>query len=302
MFYSWNVIGHEKELLQIEADLMQNNLSHAYLFTGPSKIGKFRIARSMAGILQCPNNFCHTCPTCIQIEKGCHLDTIELSDDGESIKINTIRDIINRLNMTGHSKYKILLIQNIDRLTDEAANCILKTLEEPTGKTIFIFTATQINDVMPTIISRMRGVKFKKLPDHVLKQALKERHPEIDKETLDQIILLSLGRSGSAIRLLSNTESFQELKEMYRNIEFLVETASISARMLPMQDLSRDPKKTEIFLSLLAYYIRKKMLQSDSFKSKQRSMEIIKELHRAIDLLKRNVNPRLLLENIMIKL
>lgn len=302
MFYSWNVIGHEKELLQIEVDLTRENLSHAYLLTGPSKIGKFRIARCIAGILQCPNNFCHTCSTCIQIEKRCHLDTIELDDDGESIKINLIRDIINRLNMTGQSKYKILLIQNIDRLTDEAANCLLKTLEEPTGKTIFIFTATQINDVMPTIISRMRVIKFKKLPDHILKQALKERYPEIDEETLDQIIVLSLGRSGSAIRLLNNAESFQELKEIYRNIEFLAENASISARMMPMQDLSKDPKKTETFLSLFAYYMRKKMLQSDSPKSKQHSVEIIKELHRAIDLLKRNVNPRLLLENIMIKL
>ena len=167
MYYNWNVIGHEKELGLLEHDFRENNIHHAYLFVGPEKVGKFRVAKSVAGILQCPENFCHSCPTCIQIEKKCHPDIIELEDDGQSIKIDTVRDIIARLNMTSQGRYKILLIQNIGRLTEEAGNCLLKTLEEPPQKTIFLFTVSQLRDIMPTIASRMRLIHFKKLGNDV---------------------------------------------------------------------------------------------------------------------------------------
>lgn len=302
MYFNWNVIGHEKELLMLEEDILGNAVHHAYLFAGPSKIGKFRIARSMSGILQCQNNFCHTCPTCIQIEKRCHLDTIELKDNAESIKIDEIREIIERLNMTGQGAYKILLLQNIGRLTEEAGNCLLKTLEEPPSKTVFIFTAGQIHDVMPTITSRMRIINFKKLPDNVLKEALKKRYPDVGNEMLNQVLLLSLGRSGTAIQLLSMPEEFQQLHEIYSNIQFLDEKGSISTRISAMQELSKNPQKIKTFLSLLVHFYRQKMLNANSPAEKTYAANIIKEIHRVINLMGRNVNPRLLLENIMLQI
>lgn len=302
MYFNWNVIGHEKELLMLEEDILGGNVHHAYLFAGPSKIGKFRIARSMAGILQCQNNFCHSCPICIQIEKRCHLDTIELKDNSESIKINEIREIIERLNMTGQGAYKFLLLQNIGRLTEEAGNCLLKTLEEPPAKTVFIFTAGQIQDVMPTIASRMRIINFKKLPDNVLKEALKKRYPDVSNEMLNQVLLLSLGRSGTAIQLLSMPEEFQQLHEIYSNIQFLDEKGSISTRISAMQELSKDPRKIKTFLSLLVHFYRQKMLNEKSPAKKMDVANIIKEIHRVINLIDRNVNPRLLLENIMLQI
>ncbi|MBI4994547.1 hypothetical protein HZC21_02790 [Candidatus Peregrinibacteria bacterium] len=302
MFYNWNVIGHEKELSMLEEDIRGSNIHHAYLFAGPSKIGKFRIARSMAGILQCQNNFCHKCPICIQIERRCHLDTIELKDNNESVKIDEIREIIERVNMTGQGAYKILLLQNTGRLTEEASNCLLKTLEEPPSKTVFIFTAGQIQDVMPTIASRMRIINFKKLPDEILKEALKKRYPDADNEMLDQVLLLSLGRSGTAIQLLSNPEAFQRLREIYRNIQFLDEEGSISTRISAMQELSKDPQKTKTFLALLVHFYRRKMLNTGSPENKKRAANVIKEIHRVMNLMERNVNPRLLLENIMLQI
>lgn len=302
MYFNWNVIGHEKELLMLEEDILSGKVHHAYLFAGPSKIGKFRIARSMSGILQCTNNFCHSCPICIQIERRCHMDTIELKDNAESIKIDEIREIIERLNMTGQGAYKILLLQNIDRLTEEAGNCLLKTLEEPPAKTVFIFTAGQIQDVMPTIASRMRIMNFKKLPDNVLKEALKKRYPDVGDEMLNQVLLLSLGRSGTALQLLSKPEEFQQLHEIYNNIQFLDEKGSISTRISAMQELSKDPQKIKTFLSLLAHFYRQKMLNANSPAGKTHAANIIKEIHRVINLMGRNVNPRLLLENIMLQI
>lgn len=302
MFYHWNVIGHTMELARLEEDFKSGNIHHAYLFAGPEKVGKFRVAKSVSKILQCPSDFCHTCPTCFQIEKKCHPDTTELEDDGESIKIGTIREIINRLSMTGQSRYKILLIQNIGRLTGEASNCLLKTLEEPPEKTVFLFTAGQLRDISPTIASRMRIIHFKKLQDDVLREALQKEYPEADNETLDQVIILSLGRSGRALQLLKNPEMFQDLRDLYRHIQFLDEKAGAATRMLSMGEMSKDPQKIKTFLALLTHYIRQKLLSAKTPDEKHHAISTIEEIHRVIDLMARNVNPRLLLENIMISL
>lgn len=302
MLYNWNVIGHDKELARLEEDFANDNIHHAYLFVGPEKVGKFRVAKAVCKILQCPNNFCHKCPTCIQIEKKCHADTIELEDDGESVKLETIKEIIARLSMTSQSRYKVLLIQGIGRLTTEASNCLLKTLEDPHGKTIFLFTAGQLRDILPTVASRMRIVHFKKLHDDILRKALGELYPNIDQETLNQAIILSLGRSGRAIQLLNNPEMFQELHEMYDKIKFLDEKAGAATRMLEMQELAQDPQRTKTFLALLTHYFRQKMLNSKLAPERIRAMNVISAIHRGIDLLARNINTRLLLENIILSL
>lgn len=302
MLYRWDVIGHTKELQEIEKDLATGNIHHAYLFVGPEKIGKFRIAKSLARAVQCDSNFCKKCPICIQINKKCHPDTMELDDDGESVKINAIREIIMRLNMTGQSKHKILLIENVKRLTEEASNCILKTLEEPPEKTIFIFTCNQLQDVPSTITSRMRIVHFKKLPDSVLRGALKERYPEIEEELLDQVLVLSLGRSGKAIQLLSDSATFHELKDFYEHVRFLDEKAGIATRLQSVQEMSQDPVKIKTFLALLAYHFRQKLFSEKSFERKKRAISILEAAHKTGNLLARNVNPRLLLENLMLEL
>lgn len=302
MFYNWNVIGHEDPLGILEKDFRNGIVRHAYLFIGPEQIGKFRTAKTAATILQCPNNFCRRCPTCIQIEKKSHPDTIELSDDGESIKINTIRDIINRLSMTRQSTYHLLLIQNIKRLTEEAGNCLLKILEEPPPQTVFFFTARHIREILQTIVSRMHVLRFKKLPDEVLKAALKKTYPEATDELLDQVVLLSLGRSGVALQLISQPETFNEFSELYRQIEFLVEKASLASRIMAIQTLLQDEKRMALFLSLLTCYLRRKMLLAPSWEKRKRALTPLLKIHEVYTLLPRNVNPRLLAENIMIHL
>ena len=302
MFYQWNDIGHTQTLASLEHDLLNDNVAHAYLFTGPEKVGKFRVAKAVSKILQCPNNFCHTCPTCLQIEKKSHPDTIELEDDGESIKIQEVREIIARLSMTSQSRYKILLIQNIGRLTDEAANCLLKTIEEPPEKTIFLFTAGQLREIMPTIASRMRLIHFKKLQDDVLREALQSLYPQTDGLTMDEVLLLSLGRSGRAVQLLSDPEAFQELQALYRHIQFLDEKASLATRLQAMGEIVADPHKLKNFLNLLTHYFRRIMLEAPAGYKKNHAMATIESIQKVINMLEQNVNPRLLLENLMMSL
>lgn len=302
MIYKWNIIGHEKELAHLEEDLKSNNLHHAYLFVGPAKIGKGRVAKCLARILQCPNDFCGACAHCIQIEKKCHPDTIEIEDDGESIKIETVREIIARLAMTGQSRHKILLIHNIGRLTPEAANCLLKTLEEPTPGTIFIFTANRLRDILPTIASRMRIAHFKALPDELLQKALERRYPEADASAIREVILLSMGRSGRAIQLMDDPVAFREIHELYANVKFFAEKAGIATRLTAMQEIAKEPGKTENFLALLTHYLRDSLLNSASVAERKRALAVIDKIHMAFKHIEHNVSPRFLLENIMLSL
>lgn len=302
MLYQWNIIGHEKELSHLEHDVQHQALHHAYLFVGPEKIGKSRVAKTLANILQCPNNFCHQCSTCTLIEKKSHPDTIEMEDNGESIKISEIRDLISRLNMTSQSLHKILLIENMGRLTPEATNALLKILEEPPPQTVFLFTAHHIKEVMPTIASRMRIIHFKKLPDEVLEDALRAQHPEIDETLLDKVILLSLGRSGKALQLINEPEKLKELSDLYTRIQFLDEQASLATRMLAAQEISADPRRLEIFLSLLTVYLRARLLRETASAKREKIISIIETVARIKYLMESNVNPRLALEHLMLRI
>ena len=91
MLYRWDIVGHVRQLEQIEREIQEENLSHAYLFHGVADIGKFRVARTISAILQCPNGYCHQCPDCRQIKAGIHPDVILMKDMGETLKIEAIR-------------------------------------------------------------------------------------------------------------------------------------------------------------------------------------------------------------------
>ncbi len=305
MIYHWDIIGHEKPLQLLEGDITTGNLHHAYLFVGAPHIGKSAIAKQMAMILQCPNDFCRSCPTCTQVEKMSHVDTIELIDDDESIKVSTIRDLIGRLSMTSQSSYKIVIIDNVKRFTTEAANAFLKTLEEPTPRTIFIFTAPSIQDVLPTLVSRMRVIHFKKHPAAILKSALQQRFAHIDNLTMDYIINLSLGSSGRAIELLSDPDTFESLRNRYQEIEFHYEKKDFVRWYKEMGEISKDPIELRKVLGLLTHFLRTRLLYSPMPLGQDETQKIvyaIERIHRAQRLLEQNVNGRLLLEDILIRL
>jgi len=199
MIYNWNIIGHDKQLKMLEADIESGNLAHSYLLYGAGHVGKYTVAKKLASILQCENNFCGVCPTCIQIRKGIHLDTMEYENNKEALKIDQIREIISRCNMSSQSRYKVVVLQSIGRMTVEASNALLKTLEEPPGRTLFIMTTSNVQEVLPTILSRSRLIKFHLFSTEFLANKLRELYPESTEETINQVAKLSLGRAGRAL-------------------------------------------------------------------------------------------------------
>lgn len=304
MFYDWHIIGHEKELAFIEKHLRTGRIGHAYLFVGPRNIGKFTVAKTFVKILQCPNQFCRTCPVCVQVEKSGHLDTIEIPDDGTSIKIEPIRDIIARLNMTPQSQYKILLIKNIGRITEEAGNSLLKLIEEPTAKTIFLFTAESAREVLPTMLSRMYRIKFKPVQEDLLRNFLKKQYAYLGEGMLDRIMMLSFGAPGMAISLIENEGRLRVSSELYERTKRFIEEKTLTERFAHIQELAVNPEIVREFLMMLLNILRNRALKTGDGPAMAGRMEIVRLIEKIPEvtgLLLKNVNARLTLENLALE-
>lgn len=320
MLYKWPIIGHAKQLKKLESDLEADNFAHAYLFVGPDKVGKFLVGKTLAHILQCENNYCRTCPTCIQIEKGVHLDTIEMRDDGKSIKVGEIRDLIAKLNMSAQSHYKIVLLDNIGRMTTEAANCFLKTLEEPPKKTLFLMTAASLRELLPTVVSRCRVMKFPAISEKALKEKIAEMQEtlkiEASDERLSRATMLSLGRPGRAIELLRDKDAMGEYLRLYNDVRSLFRDKDLTKRFMYVQGLTgkeQDAQVLKAFLEIFLHVVRSFLnakLESEG-EDNEDFPEIIRFSHDDLlnlvhkteetrYLIGRNINAKLALENLML--
>ena len=145
--------------------LAAKRLAHAYLFVGPKCIGKEETALAAARLVNCenptPNGFCDACPACVKIKNGTHPDVHMVAQGESSIKIEDIRDLSAQSQLRSfEAKVKGFIIRDIERLTLEAGNALLKTLEEPTPNTLIILTTSILDSVLPTIKSRCQVFYF----------------------------------------------------------------------------------------------------------------------------------------------
>lgn len=227
------------------------------------------------------------------------MDTVLFEDNGESIKIEEIRKIIERLSMTRQAQYKILLIQSLERMTTEAANSFLKMLEEPPSRTVFIMTTDNIRLILPTILSRVRVVKFNSVSDSYLKEMLTQLYPDSNAETIETVSLLSLGKTGKAVHLMEHPDSLANYLKIYHDIQSFLDYRSVVERFTYAEELLEDPARIEIFLNILTHVLRSKMLEPGGGKFQAKALSKIDE---AAMLLKKNVNVRLVLENLMLQI
>ncbi len=298
MKYNWSIIGHEKQLQQIELDINSGNLAHAYLLAGPNSVGKHTVAKKLAGILQCENDFCHKCKTCIQVEQGSHIDTMEFIDNKESIKIEDVRKIIERAFMTSQSLHKVFLIQSIERMTTEASNSFLKVLEEPPEGTVFILTTNNLRELLSTVVSRVRIIKFNTVSANYLINKLSELYPDCDKETIKKVSLFSLGKTGAALRLIENPDVLANYLKVYNDVQNFLEYKSAVDRFSYVGDIVDEPSKIEVFLNIMTHILRSKILEGD--KKTEKYLNTLLKIEETGMLLKKNINSRLALENLML--
>lgn len=306
MDYVWPVLGNAHALEELEQDLRENRLAHAYLFEGPYQLGKTLVTRTFAQILQCQNGFCRTCITCQQIERGQHIDMLELLDDGESLKVEAVKELLSHLSTTYSGRHKIVFIQNIDRIVEDAANMLLKAFEEPILGVIFLVTATQSQQLLPTLVSRVRTVTFRPVPDSVIREALKNRRPDLDDVSLNLMTVFAMGRPGRAFQFLEDSNRFRFHQDIYQNLTRLLQRSTLTERMTYVGTLIEDPRAIESFFERFTHLVRALIFQHLGGQPGPYSLEqlfgILDALGAAQFQLEHNVNPKLVLENLMVNI
>ena len=163
------VIGQEHVVQTLKNAIVSGNISHAYIFTGPRGSGKTTLARLLAKAVNCQNRGkndaepCNKCDSCLEIMDNRSIDLVEI-DAASHRGIDDVRELRDGIKFAPtKSKYKVYIIDESHQITKEAANALLKTLEEPPAHAIFVLATTDIHKMIPTIISRCQRFDFKKL-------------------------------------------------------------------------------------------------------------------------------------------
>ena len=202
------ILGQERAKRLIERALSSDRLPHAFLFKGPDGVGKKLFAQGLAAALNCrasiDHHACGQCVSCRKYQSGNHPDFMAIEPDKGAIKIDQVREMIKALSYPPYeSVLRIVLLVDVHTMRAEAANSLLKTLEEPPPGNLLILTAEAAKDVLTTISSRCQVIPFFPLAEEQTVEVLYEQHAEIDRNTASMLAKMSEGSPGRALLMYS---------------------------------------------------------------------------------------------------
>ena len=181
----------------------EQTLPHAYLFVGPDGVGKRATALTLATALNCPaqlGDACGRCAVCLRVDRGLHPDVHLVEPQGQAIKIDQIRQLQDLLALQAYEgRMKVAILDDAGKLTMEAANALLKILEEPPACTLFVLVCQNVGGLPATVVSRSQVLRFGVLPyDRIVALLRQHRRSQIDAE---QAASFSSGKPGKALAL-----------------------------------------------------------------------------------------------------
>jgi DNA polymerase-3 subunit delta' len=231
----WRTSGQNEAIELFENELKTGSLSHAYLLIGPRHIGKTTLSYDLALAANCVASDvpCLECNSCQRILKGLHTDIFYISIDNSltgsheqktriEIGIDDIKKVQQYAGLPPYEgKYKIFIVDGADQMSNEAANCLLKTLEEPPLNIILMLLATDESKILPTIASRCQKINLKPMPVKKIEEILIEKY-SLDTEQAKVVARLSSGRLGWAINCLDNDTELQTRLEIMNGMDSLI--------------------------------------------------------------------------------
>ena len=154
-----DLVGQHRVVEALRAAAGGHGMSHSWLFTGPPGSGRSNAAVAFAAALECEAGGCGECHACRTVLAGSHADVALIRTEKLSIGVDEVRDLVRRSALAPvGQRWQVLVVEDADRLTDQACNALLKAIEEPTERTVWMLCAPTVEDVLPTIRSRCRMV------------------------------------------------------------------------------------------------------------------------------------------------
>ncbi|WP_376795037.1 DNA polymerase III subunit delta' [Thermogemmatispora sp.] len=329
--HGWGIIGHEQALERLRRALASQQVRHAYLFTGPDQIGKTLLAQRFAQALLCtggsdpqrvPVDPCHRCLACRKVLHGNHPDVhvVTRPPDKQFILIDQIRALQSEAARHAlEGRYKVFLILGAHEMNPQAANCLLKTLEEPEPGVVLLLTAPERGLLLPTILSRVQHVPLHLLSSVQIREAL-ERYWEVEPAEAELVAALASGRMGWAVRAVEDEQLLAERREQLELLARLP-VQGRAERFAVAQQLSAEPDRLRQVLELWLLWWRDLLLMAsggqdlivnvDRRELLQQQAErlgaagarrMIYAILRTLEALDQNVNPRAALEVLMLDL
>ncbi|MCK4354951.1 DNA polymerase III subunit delta' [Candidatus Parcubacteria bacterium] len=320
------ILGHQKQWKFLENSYKLGRLSHAYLFYGPSHIGKKTLAIEFIKFLNClpasatpkalqagekeSNKPCGVCRNCRDIEKGIFPDFTLLKPDNKEMKIAQLRKLEYYFSLSpSRSLFKTAVIDQAHSMTQEAQNSFLKTLEEPKGRALFILITEYPDRILPTILSRVQKIKFSLVDKSEISAEIKEQ--SVPESQIEKIVDFSLGRPGLALNFLKDPKKLLEIEQRVKDFNKLSQF-DLFARFQYVQELSKqEPQDIKKVLSIWSRHIRNRIintLKSAEQNPKQKNYSLI-QLQKIIKTISKlqfsfattNINTRLALETLMLE-
>lgn len=260
-----SVAGQKEVITGLENSIKNEKVGHAYMFCGPKGCGKRMVTKIFAGMLLCQNpilhesdkniDMCGSCSACRLREEGTNPDFYTLAAEENSISVEDIRKLQSDIMIRPfYSKRKIYLIEEADKMTVQAQNCLLKTLEEPPRYVVILLTVSNEDALLETIHSRVTKIHFKKNTAEEVRQVVESRLKKV-VENMDFIISYSDGIIGTALEL-ADSEEFSRIRQ--RVIEIIERlTKSKLLDVFEVYDFFEDNKNNmDIIFDIMILFYR----------------------------------------------
>ncbi|RPJ26202.1 MAG: DNA polymerase III subunit delta' [Chloroflexi bacterium] len=326
MTANWNLIGHEWAVDMLKKHVVNGATRHAYLFAGPPGLGRRTLALRFAQALNCQTPVeagipCGECRDCRQIAAMQHADlsVIQAESEGGTLKVDQIREARRSLTLKPYqSNYRVAIFLRFQEANDNAANALLKTLEEAPSYTVLILTADNPEQLLPTIVSRCEVLRLRPLSMEAVQKALESSGVESSQARL--IAHISGGRFGYALQMIANEALLEKREERLNDLQSLI-SASRVEKFAYADKLARDKDSMRQAILVWLSYWRDVMLRSAQAETPlvnvDRNVEIedlagrlnlsaartvVGGLEDVLEKMEKNVNPRLLAEVLLLDL